>query len=257
MALMAATALACTVASASASASEQGSRPSSGEALAQWTRRLEPLFAKTPQLEGTMALTVGEGLTLPGAAEALAREVPRGLVARQHEETVAWLNRIVRPERLETDSASDLLAVRRALLGLDAFLGSAGATKEGQPLQVAVTSKRIHFITRLPPGRLGGVPIARARDAIAYAAELFRTDPDWQTTPWRVEEFLGLGMAHREISFASDWPLTCLIVTDGTAVKYTFLKVHERTNPPALGSAKRDLSPWFPGRARRQEVNER
>ena len=44
----------------------------------------------------------------------------------------------------------------------------------------------------------------------------------------------------------SDWDQTCLMVTDGVGVKYSFLKYLHLTTPPKGGSALRIVTPWFP-----------
>jgi hypothetical protein len=210
-----------------------------------WQRRLSQLFvAPVPPIEGTFAETVAEGLVLPAVDDALEQAVPLDKVARQREGTVAWARRILRTPWIDEGALDAWLAVRRAVSGLDALLG--GWETEQGPLQLIATQSRIHVRVRLPEK---DAPAAGA-DVVERATELamgiFASDLHWPALTWQRRSLGDFTIAYREAPFPTSWIDSCLIVSDGTAVKYSFLKIVKWQSPPSADSAQRELSPWFP-----------
>jgi hypothetical protein len=210
-----------------------------------WQHRLAQLFVATvPALEGTFAETVAEALVLPTVDDALTQSLPPDTVARQREGTIAWVRRILRASWIDEEALGSWLAVRRGVSGLDALLGG-WETKQG-PLQFIATQKRVHVRVRhspegaLPPG--AGV-VERATE---LALGIFATDLQWPSLAWQQRPLGDFTIAYREPPFLASWMDSCLIVSDGSAVKYSFLKIVQSQSPPSGQSAMRDLSPWFP-----------
>ena len=212
--------------------------------ISAWRTRLAPLFVEAvPELQGTMAETIGEALALPPVDVAVGHSLPLDITASQREETVAWIRRILRPAWIDDQALCEWLGNRTAILGLDALFG--GWETPAGAIQIISTKRRLHFRTRLPTSK----PLLDGRSRITGAASLagglFEGDIDWTTLTWDIQPFGALTVGYQELPFVANWRDSCLIVTDGTAVKFSFLKIIQRQSPAHGGSGLRDLSPWF------------
>ena len=217
--------------------------PSSSN-ISAWRARLAPVFLEAvPELQGTMAETIGEALVLPAVVDALECSLEPATTAPQREETVAWIRRILRPALLKEDALDDWLGIRGAIMGLDALFG--GWETAAGPIQVIATKRRLHIRTRLP----GHEPLAagpsRITESASLAGRLFESDVDWTTLVWQLQTLGAFTIGYQELPLVANWRDSCLIVSDGTGVKFSFLKIVQRQSAPHGGSALRDLSPWF------------
>jgi hypothetical protein len=209
-----------------------------------WQQTLSQLFVATvPPLEGTLAETVAEALVLPTVDEALKQAVPLDNVPRQLEGTIGWARRILRASWIDEEALGAWLAVPRSVSGLDALLG--GWHTEQGLLQLVATHDRFHVRVRLP-AKNAPTATGTVERATELAISLFATDLQWPVLTWQRRSLGDFTIAYRETPFPTSWIDSCLIVSDGTAVKYSFLKIVQSQSPPAGDSALRDLSPWFP-----------
>ncbi len=207
-----------------------------------WERHLQPRFASVPELASRMERTIGEALIPPDAKKALAAAVPPGEISNQQAQASAWLAKVFRPEQLDEEAAVELLGVRAAVGGQDAFFG--GWSIERRSVEVVVTRERVHVITTFPAPISGEA--AQIAAAKALMLEFFAVSPEQIEGVWDVRPMGALVFATPKIDFATRWDQTCLIVTDGAAVKFSFLKIADRTSPPKGSAAAPDSTPWFP-----------
>ena len=204
----------------------------------------DPLFtARIPELEGKMEKTVGEALAMPSLADARAHRVAPTSVAREREETAAWIRRILRPALIDEKALDRLLAIRGGVQGRDGLFG-AWNTPNG-PLQIVATEKRIHVRVRLPKDVHSALGPARIEAAVALARQIFLSDLDWSKPDWQLRDLGAFTFAYRELPFMANWWESCLIVSDGTAVKFSFLKILHRDSQSGRGSGSRENTSWF------------
>jgi hypothetical protein len=199
--------------------------------------------APLPAMRGAMAETIGEGLEPPPLEQAAAQAVAPACIAQPCADTVTWIRRIVRPAWIDEDALGDWLAIRGGVMGLDGLVG--GWQTSLGALQIIATRRRIHVRTRLPVAQAISSAANRIAESAALATQLFAADVEWTARVWQIQALGPLTVASQALPFVADWIESCLIVTDGAAVKYSFLKIVHRQSPPQGGSALRDLSPWF------------
>jgi hypothetical protein len=206
--------------------------------------RLRPMFVKpVPQLKGQMEETIGEALSMP-APELLRRQrVSPASIVRQREDATAWVRRILKPAWVDEANLDNWLAIRAALQGNDALFG--GWVSHGQPLQIVATAERIHVRVPMPAQPKVTAGLDLIRQAAMPARQLFNANVDWEKLPWQVRELGGFTVGYLDTPFVRDWWESCLIVSDGTAVKFSFLRIPHRDSPPAGESARQKPRPWF------------
>ena len=190
-----------------------------------------------------MAETIGEALVLPPVEAALGRSLPPDITVPQREETVTWIRRILRPAWIDEQALSEWLGVRGAIVGLDALFG--GWETPAGAIQIISTKRRLHIRTRLPVPAPLSAGRSRIAEAASLAGTLFEADVDWTTLKWDFQPFGPFTFGYQELPLVTNWRDSCLIVSDGTAVKFSFLKIVQRQSPAHGSSGLRDLSPWF------------
>jgi hypothetical protein len=206
--------------------------------------RLLPLFAKpVPPLKGDMERTIGEALSMPSPGLSHRQRVAPARTARQRENTAAWVRRILKPEWVDEAALDNWLAIRAAVQGSDGLFG--GWQSHGRTLQIVATAKRIHLRVPLPAQSKVAAGLDLIRQTTALARQLFNTDADWEKFPWQIRELGGFTVGYFDIPLVRDWWESCLIVSDGTAVKFSFLRIPHRDSPPAVHLAPQKDRPWF------------
>jgi hypothetical protein len=206
--------------------------------------RLLPLFAKpVPALKGQMEQTIGEALSMPTPKLARQQRVSPARAQRQREDSAVWVRRILKPERIDEAALDNWLAIRASVQGQDALF--IGWVSHGQPLQIVATADRIHVRMPMPTQAKVAVGLDLIRRAAVLARQLFNTDTDWEKLPWQVRELAGFTVGYVDTPFIRDWWESCLIVSDGSAVKLSFLRTEHRDSPPARESARQKVRPWF------------
>ena len=190
-----------------------------------------------------MEKTVGEALAMPSPANARAHRVAAALVVRERKETIAWTRRILKPEWIDEKALDNLLAIRGGVQGRD---GLFGAWKTGNgPLQIVATKRRIHIRMLLPKDLRAAPGPARLKEAAALAQRIFHADIDWNNLDWQVRALGEFTFAYREVPSIANWWESCLVVSDGAAVKFSFLKIIHRDSPPGRESGSGEDTPWF------------
>ena len=211
---------------------------------AQHDIRLLPLFAKpVPPLKGYVEQTIGEALSMPSPASSLRQRVAPARTARQRADTAAWVRRMLRPEWVDEGALGNWLAIRASVQGNDGLFG--GWSSHGRTLQIVATAKRIHVRVPLPAQSQGATGLALIRQATALARQLFNADVDWDKFPWQRRELGDFTVGYFDVPLIRDWWESCLIVSDGTAVKFSFLRIPHRDSPTAGHSAPPKNRPWF------------
>ena len=218
--------------------------PSTPQTTGIENARFDPLFTATiPELKGIMEKTVGEALAMPSPEDARTHGVAPTLVVREREETIAWTKRILKPEWIDGKAIDDWLAIRGGVQGRDGLFG-AWRTSRGL-LQIVATKRRIHVRLVLPKDVRAAPGPARIKEAASLAREIFQTDLDWSKLDWQVRDLGGFTFGYREIPFIANWWDSCLVVSDGTAVKFSFLKIANRNSPSGRDSGPAENEPWF------------
>jgi hypothetical protein len=218
--------------------------PSPPQAAGNQSARFDPLFtASIPELKGIMEKTVGEALAMPSPEDARKHRVSPTLVVREREETIAWTRRILKPEWIDGKAMDDWLAIRGGVQGRDGLFG-AWKTSHG-PLQIVATKRRIHVRMVLPKDARSAPGPARIKEAGELARQMFQTDLDWSNVDWQVRDLGGFTFGYRELPFIANWWDSCLVVSDGAAVKFSFLKITHRDSPPGRKSGSAEDTPWF------------
>jgi hypothetical protein len=87
--------------------------------------------------------------------------------------------------------------------------------------------------------------LALIRQATALARQLFNTNADWDKFPWQSRELGDFTVGYFDVPLVRDWWESCLIVSDGTLAKFSFLRMPHRDSPPAGHSAPRKDRPRF------------
>ena len=204
----------------------------------------EALFtAPIPELKGSMEETVGEALAMPSPADARAHRVAPTRVDHEREETSAWTRRILKPEWIDDKAIEGWLAIRGGVHGQDGLFG-AWKTSKGS-LQVVATKRRIHVRMLLPKDVRAAAGPARLKEAAALARQIFQADLDWSNPDWQVRDLGGFTFGYRELPFIANWWESCLVVSDGVAVKFSFLKIVHRDSPPSRKFGSAEETPWF------------
>lgn len=226
--------------------------PSAPQTTGSKDARFDPLFtAPIPELKGIMEKTVGEALAMPSPEDARTHGVAPTLVVREREETIAWTRRILKPEWIDGKAVDDWLAIRGGVQGRDGLFG-AWKTSRG-PLQIVATKRRIHVRLVLPKDVRAASGPARLREAGSLARQIFRVDFDWDNVDWQMRDLGGFTFAYRERAFIADWWESCLVVTDGAAVKFSFLKIARRDSPISGEHGTAEDAPWFPSANRKRQ----
>jgi hypothetical protein len=219
---------------------------------AQRDIRLLPLFTKpVPMLKNDMERTIGEALSMPSPALSLRQQVAPARTARQREDTATWVRRLLKPEWVDEAALDRWLALRAAVQGNDALFG--GWPSHGRTVQIVATAKRLHVRVPLPAQSQGASGLALIQQATALARQLFNTDADWDKFPWQTRELGGFTVGYFDIPLVRDWWESCLIVSDGSAVKFSFLKIPHRDSPPAGHLAPQKRRPWFSAPSERKQ----
>jgi len=200
---------------------------------------LHPKLSPEPS---TMERTVSEGLILPDTSAMTQSAVdPQSLRQPMHD-AVEWIKTVLRPEYLRGGWDRRLVALPRAANGQDAIAGA--WTAGGRAVQVIVTMRRVHVISKLP-SPAGDDPQDMARTALENAVELLQIEELPGLEEWQLSTVAGLLLGKREVSFARNWFETLLFLTDGKAVKYSVLKYKNRTSPPQRGGGEGQGASWF------------
>jgi hypothetical protein len=206
--------------------------------------RLLPLFAKPiPQLKGQMEQTVGEALSMPTTRLRDRQQVPPALTVRQREDSAVWVRRILRPEWIDEPGLGNWIALPASVQGQDALFS--GWISHGHPLQIVATAERIHVRMPMPAQAKVAAGLDLIRRAAVLARPLFNTDTDWEKLPWQVRGLGDFTFGYVDTPFIRDWWESCLIVSDGNAVKFSFLRIPHRDSPPAGHLARQKPQPWF------------
>jgi hypothetical protein len=227
----------------SAAATKQTTTSSPQETGGQSVRFDRLFTAPIPELKGIMGKTVGEALVMPSPGDAREHGVAPTLVVREREETIAWIRRILKPEWIVDKAVNDLLAIRGGVQGRDGLFG-AWKTSQG-PLQIVATRRRIHVRMLLPKAARAADGPARIKEAAALAQQIFQADLDWSNVDWQVRDLGGFTFGYRELPFIANWWESCLVVSDGAAVKFSFLKIAHRSSPAGREFRAAEDTPWF------------
>jgi len=218
---------------------------------------LRPKLGPTPSL---MEKTITEGLVLPDATGIARAAVDSQTVRRPMAEAVEWTARVVRPEYLRSGWERRMIPLSSAVNGQDVIAGGWGTGSKA--VQVIVTMQRLHVITRFSQAAAGDEQ-AMARRALENAVEVLAIDELAGLDEWVIEKCAALVAGRREVEFAANWPDTLLFVTDGTAVKYSVLRIKNRSSPPQKVALGAKMPSWFeaarsmdaPGKAEPGPVN--
>ncbi len=206
---------------------------------------LEPLLSLDgPEANTLMGQTIGEALKLPGARDVLRRAKDPQRIGRLLEDTAKWIKTVVKPEWLPPDLDQQLFAVPQALALEDAFIGAWEIDET--VVQVAVTKERVHLVTRMGDTPVAGSESKKLAAAVAFAERVLQLPEPLKSEAFSPRAFAGCAMATRQVDTAAQWYDTLLIVTDGVGVKYSVLKLKDKSSPNERESAKRVVVPWFP-----------
>lgn len=203
--------------------------------------RYEPASSDPP-----WAKTVTEGIVLPGRDELRRRLIQQDQIASQRQETLGWLQRVVRPQWLPADLPSRLHGVRAGVSGHDAFI--AGWRQGGLEFRIAVTKLRIHVLVRPDSVDVASAPLRApvAEPSLALAHRLLALPTEPNATDWALRPLAGLTYGNRHVAFARNWDDTLLFVTDGRAHKFSVMKYLDRTSPVERATALPGVEAWFP-----------
>jgi len=170
-----------------------------------------------------------EGLLWPDEA-AINRQhwSPAGDHVQLLDDTIGWIELVLRPEWVAPDLRNRLRAARAIVSGQDAFL--ARYAMDGNRIQIVVTRSFLHLVI-FPaiPTWTAGVPATMQR--------FLRVDDPAEQTPWTGEPWSTVGIEGFTFGYHSSasldgWRDSLNYLTNGQAVKFSLRKIMPR--PPGL-----------------------
>ena len=200
---------------------------------------LRPRLSPEPSV---MERTLTEGLILPDSGSLMQNAIDAQSVPRLLHDTIEWIKTVLRAEYLRGGWERRLVALPGMLNGQDAITGA--WTAGGRAVQVFVTKRRVHLISKLPSQPTEDQNQI-ARTALENAVEMLRIEELPAVEDWELSTVAGLLMGKRQVSFAHNWFETLLFTTDGKGVKYSVLKYKNRTSPPQRGGGELPGPSWF------------
>jgi len=134
-------------------------------------------------------------------------------------ETVEWVNRVLKPEFVAPDLRSRLRAATAIVNGEDAFLDRYRINQT--IVQIVVTKFHVHLV--LAPA--GDSPVAAIH-------RYLRVDEPGQThqweTAWETGRVEHLNFGYQALSTPRDWRESIYYLTNGKAVKFSLKKISTR-----------------------------
>src|SRR2546421_9917819 len=135
---------------------------------------LEPILRpRLSQEPSVRERTVTEGLILPDSGSLMQNAIDAKSVPRFLQDTIEWIKTVLRAEYLRGGWERRLVALRRALNGEDAIAGA--WTAGGRAVQVFVTKRRVHVISKLPSQPTEDQN-QKARTGLESAVEMLRIE---------------------------------------------------------------------------------
>ena len=206
---------------------------------------LQPmLILQGPDAETQMGKVIGEGLVLPSAAVLKASALPNDAFIPALTDTQHWIEKVVRKRWLPPDYLARLSAIRGGTNDADRIIGVWEI--EGRIIQIIATRERLHLIVRYRDGEDTNEqkhPLDRGK---AETGTMLLIDLEKEPIPWQFRDFGGLSLGYQDHTVVRTWQQTLLMLTDGTAVKFSLLKFDDRSTPE-VESLLPDQQPWFDG----------
>lgn len=198
-----------------------------------------------PEPKSRMESTIFEGLVLPSRERWQRNAAPPDVTTAAREDTRTWLERLVRPEYRGEPALKGAWSI---IDGQDALVGS--WTVGERVIQVIVTRSRLHVRARLPVAKAQASEADKVAAAMALARELFGLGSESAALAKTARRLGDYVYAAPEPDMQTGFRTSCLIVSDGTSVKYSFLKVNG--NPAEIKGAQAYAppEPWFGARPR-------
>ena len=212
---------------------------------AQLRQLLRPMLCwDSPERETSVGRTLGEGLGLPDVDAMIAHARPPEEIDSMLRDAANRIRSTLRAEWLVQPIGERLFGVPEAIDDEDALIGA--WICGGRTLQVVVTRKRLHLMTRLSEASPATSRAEAAQRAFATAYELLQFPSPPEQAAWDVRPLGGLTVGRRYVDSPRTWQETLFWITDGLGVKYSTLKCTDRARRPSVGSALRSIIPWFP-----------
>jgi hypothetical protein len=189
------------------------------------------------------------GLMWPDA-DILNRQVSESSLADSElvDDTIDWVDMVLKPEWVDPDLQSRLVAATGLVNRRDAFLARYAIDKA--KIQIIVTRYSIHLV--IAPG--WGVMQVEAL-ACAHAFLNVQSDPEipWIGGPWSILPVDGFTFGYQRRSPLREWRDSLDYLSDGLAVKFSIRKMQQQSpdhkpGKTGHGPTEQAESRWFQSR---------